>query len=360
MFMHFAVGSTQFSHDKGFWDDEFYGINFTAQRETTRLIIHGAPGQANPAPLYYLLIKACKPLFQTLEKLGITKLVSYRWPSLVTLLICCGLFLYRRPQAIDGLSAFFIVGTLLYTEMGFYYASEARPYTIWMAGSFLLLIGALSLYRSKWWTLLTVILGSVSIAALFQFIALWIAMLLGGFLLQRPLYRDKRIWIPLLVGSCVAIYYALQGTPLSYGSSEWGTWDMFMLLFSTYKWVMIAACLVIEQAYADRNLERLCLYLAVLGWFLMGPIIYAAAHSKHFFFTPRQYIYWTPCTALVLVGLGQDLIRRFKSDMTTRRWATWGLGLMLFYFCTRPTHLRDSIRLVNEQVSIALNAAPRA
>jgi hypothetical protein len=170
-----------------------------------------------------------------------------------------------------------------------------------------------------------ILAGFTSTAAVFQCLAVGAVLVATGYMRRRPI-AWRRLWGPG-VGALVAGYYALYAGQWSYaGEAQWQ--DLLRFLWSQ-KWPILAALALLEISNRRRDDAWAETSLVVLTWFVMAPVIFFVTREHGFFFSDRQYIYWTASTIFVACGLLEAAAADYRETHRLTVCTLLGVGLAM-------------------------------
>jgi hypothetical protein len=321
----FAAASMFCAARKPFWLDETYGFEMMHARGWGEMILRGAPGQSSPAPLYYLLGKAGQPLSARLEAAGVPARIFTRWTALAPVLFGSAAICLSQPPG--------LVWGFLFSKSAFVQSFEARPYALWLALSFLLLVKLLGRPSGYGWMLLCLMLGMTATVSLFQLAAVAVCLIIAQRVFERPSESPAATFGPIAAGIVVALYYSFYAGRWGYTGPQWGTWRDFSLAFVRQAATLIGASVLAIEARREGHREEWTVYMTILAWFAMSPFLYVLTRSRGYFFHERQYIYWTASSVVVLWGIGRSLFADGLPSWREYRNPRKAFTLVLFLFC---------------------------
>jgi hypothetical protein len=329
----------EFCRSKPLWQDELYGISSGVQEPSVfSLILHGAPNQGSPAPLYYLVLKCWEVLGKTSVG-GLKAEFFWRIPSIAATMIGAGILLVVLLGRLPGIIPVLIAIGFCWSWESFYFSAETRPYALWNALSVLTLAGTLQKFRQPWWILVLIALSFTANASIFQIAAL-LCCAAVTFHLFPEIEQKRRILGMLAASLGVSVYYALlSSSNWMFKGPEWGTWGNFFEMTLSYKWPIIGGCLCLYLSRHFRDAGKFFCVLACLSWFAMGPGVYLLTRSHGVFFSWRQYIYWTGATSMIL-GI---LLTYGWTSLKERRWLLFGLLSLLAMMSLRRLEVHRTV-----------------
>jgi len=329
----FAASSVRTAFNKPLWGDETYGIATDIRDSTAlRLLSHGARGQGSPAPLYYLIGKVADRIHLLVPRLP--DVVFWRMTALAPTLLAAFALYRLRPASAPPLMFALAAICLVFSFPAFYFATEARPYALWLMFS-TCIVGLLFQREATYaWPLAFSGLALTANISFFQMAALGAAVVAAYHLVEQKIPQRGEFLAGLSIGLAVAAYYSLRAGTFGYGGPDWGTWVGFGHFAKSYKWPIVGSLLLAYLSYRDSDAPWLSAALVAILWFAMSPFIYWLTRHRGFFFDPRQYIYWTTTTVYTSIGL---------LCWVKRHWArepTWPLWVYVLAMCLAGMSLR--------------------
>jgi len=307
---------TERAAHKPFWLDEAYALH-AAVRGTgfARLLLSGAPGQASPSPLDYLLLKG---LDEGRTTVAYFRLPPHAYYRLIALLSTVGAAAFAFGLALPArllsrttskttvacaLSACAFVSFVL-ERSTFYYAAEMRPYALWTA---LWLVSALSLLRTtKGGRTVTIValvlLAMTATASVFQLAALAAAALCVGLAGKEPLARlGREVLILFALPLAVCLFYCVRVGHWDY-PADWCAWARFFPFWASHWWVAAASLAAATLCLTQRATHAYAVPpLAMAIFYLLGPVMFETTKLKGFFFTERQYVAYGAAVPILCV-----------------------------------------------------------
>lgn len=331
---------------KPLWTDETYGIQVASAQSIASLLIEGAHGQGSPSPLFYLLIRPFSVIHDspTLAPKAWKPELYWRLLPGVIMILGALLILLLSPPEFGKSIPLWGVFLFLFAQFHFYYAVETRPYSLWVVISILMLLGIFREFREPYWWVVFPIIAATATASMFQIAALGGAYLLCDRLLKSPPTYPIRLFGMLALGLIVALYYGHKNQHWGYTSETWGTWPVFFGFCKSYKWPFISS-LALSALYLHRkNATYAWLTLGMFLTFCSAPVSYWITRRYGFFFSERQYIYWTTQTVVLMMLLTlevRDLIKAHGRNCRTSP-LFWGL-LFLMYVNWRRLDAKNTL-----------------
>lgn len=336
LLLFYLVCSMTFSRHKPLWGDETYGLEASVRVPSVRtLLVQGAPFQGSPAPLYYLVLKAYVPYGGVLIQKGLSEAVVWRWPTLGFLLGGAVIFLWRHRKS-DPILALGMVLLLVFSKEVFYYASEARPYGLWLITSFLFLDAFWKPYSTLGWYLVCFCLGATATASVFLFSGALGALALSPLLSSSSPRRDLQFYLGIVLGMGVSFYYALHAGQWGFNEAQWGTWSEFLRFEFSYKWPLLGSLYFVWKDYRDPHRGDLGFSLILFIWFAMGPMIYFITRHQGCLYSERHYIYWS---AVAVMVVGRLSCEKFQGPQG------WLKGLLLLLCMKRLDLVSTALRM---------------
>ena len=336
---------------KPFWLDEGFEIAEACRHSYLSLLVHGAPGQCSPSPLYYLAQRLSVRSVKRFDE-GIA--VSYRRVSLVAaglLLFVATLALQIRLGAPWGLVA---AATLAGQPLFAHYAAENRPYMSWLLlFSLTVLVGAEAASRPwrdvgrAWRMALAASAVSLALVALAGALQAGLACALCGLSWRRTAEdrRDTRAalaWSLLLAAGCLVLglYFGARSPCRTYDAGH------LALRFPDQADLLRPVLSLIWDDGVAGNVGNVLLLLGLLPAFRLRPqsasragdgarrtqfaswlaagvgaqvgftlILAAQLFQSGYYFVPRVFFHLAVCRAL-LVALGGWSLMGWLSERT--------------------------------------------
>jgi len=351
----FMFSAFYVAESKDLWGDEVYGIDHSALgRSSPQLLKKGAPGQGSNSPLFYLLIRLQNKSKPLSDRLGMSPNIFWRSTSVIAMVLSA-LYIWMafRKTILPPTLAASVAGALLFSRFTFDYAMEARPYALWVLTTALILSGALSGYRSRWWILPFVWLGFTVNASIFQMSVMGLTSMITCRVLHKPFREFHSFWIGIVIGGSVAFYYSLltlRGAPFGYTDTAWGTWPDLLRFMGHYIPLVAGSITVGILAYRRQDTEWLFLSLTGIGWYFMAIPMFYFTREKGFFFTERQYIFWIVILVFNLAGLLTYLLQAWNDSRSEHRITQAWLFLMLLMTLWRMDIHKVLLRIANSWI----------
>lgn len=295
----FTTNSLAFSSRKPFWLDEIHSIIQTIQSQSYQdVIVSGPIGQGSPSPLDYLVAKTVYLVRQPFQYLHLQPYAYFRVQNLFYLyltisIIAIFLLRYKTP-------AIFLIFCLtlplyLFNDQVFYFASELRPYFLWVNLSLLTLFLIYFRRQHKVLWLITLILLSLSAtASIYLIFSVYLALLLTKHFLPNNnsygLYLNYQN-LPLYLGALINIYYILHISSSGYPPPSW---SQFFDFYKDFLPFIVFGSLLSLVNLKNKKSDDLIISLSATITLLLAPLSFFITQHKSFFFAPRQYIYFVP------------------------------------------------------------------
>lgn len=325
------------AESKDFWGDEKFGLSVARGQSYGSLIVDGAGGQGSPSPLDYIILKAISGIRNSFGRFDIPPNVYYRLHTicysilaglLVTFLmysrvrrtstnyfvLACQLLLITR-----GLVSFYFSPWLLH------FSVETRPYSLWNALWFVTL-GVYVYYRriNIPVVIFMVLLAGTATASIYQLFSFGLAWLIVQIWDRKP-WRDifimslKYIALPTFV----ALYYIFVR------SQKWGYtvgmeeqyYHQFFEFWTKREMIPILSVFGILLTSWIKELRAVTVvFMAMLILYLLSPMINYITIQHGFFFSTRQYIYYTlayPFFFIVLALAMPEYLKKMRKPSRT-------------------------------------------
>lgn len=302
--MVFVINSSAFSARKPLWLDEIYAYREVISRYSySHLLFSGATSEGSPSPLDYLFTKFLYSQRRHLSYLNLSPFLFFRFQNLIYLFLGMAYLIYLLRHYPHSGTVFLIYWLVLvfflFNRQVAYFASESRPYFLWVILSLVCLYQLrLNPQRSDW--LVTILLLSLtSTAAVYQIVSIGIV----GFLIalhNKPAVRVPFWWLlGSIVMSIICLYYISRVSYMGYPLPAWGDFWKF------YRDYLPFIILGIWSGLSENKPSSVGIKISSLmaaGWLVLGPFSFVMTISKGFFFDPRQYIYYLPAILFILAN----------------------------------------------------------
>jgi len=313
-----------------------------------QILADGAPQQASPSPLDYLLVKGLDEARRAVRYLGLPPLAYFRLVALLSTL-AAGVFILatalagaRRPKTPRATAVAGALGTcaalaFLLDPTIFHFAGEMRPYALWTA---LWVVSALSfLGDSRTFRFLTlaslVLLSVAATASSFQLTALAAAMLLVESLRGTPIRRSlTRTAAYLALPFALCLFYCLKVGSWNFPESSM-RWTLFLGFWGSHWWVAAVSAAAVALCLMEREtLPYAVPPLAMLIVYLLGPAVFWVTRTRAVFFTQRHYLYYWTAVPIACVTVAWALA---AGGVSGRRRARSAVAAVAVLFCVFGT-----------------------
>lgn len=309
------------------WNDEIITWNMARQPSVSVLCKALARGADGQPPLFYLVEKVSSTLIPN----GYIALRLVSILAFCATLACVYAFAKRRGGGGLGMICVFV---LMNTSIYEVYSTEARPYSLVVAGIALAMVCYQRASRLLWTTLLglsltlSVALHYYAVFALAAFgvaeavfwlsahklrLGVWMAVSCGAIpiFVYLPLLKGQRsslsghFWAPAKLSTALSTYGSFFSLPVSLGIGFAGLLAVGLLLKGG--WAQIFGRQSEDREAAPVPLHEHALLLALLG---MPFFVYAIARVTHGGFLDR-YVLWV---ALAMVLIAGCTLLRFRAQ----------------------------------------------
>ncbi len=316
----FSLNWFELANQKLFWIDELASFNRTISTSSLKSILLGVAYQGSPAPLDYFILRIFYLIRKPLKYLFLAPHQYFRLYYLLATHFTIGIityliYLYKKLK-------YFLFFTLslplfLFNPAMVQYASQMRPYSLWISLSFLLLyVIELNNKPLILFTITLLALAATSTASIFQFATL-LSTLLFSQLIFHSEFRVSKPIISVLIASLVSVFYARHVHSWNFDTS----FSLFWEYYRNFIPLIITGSVLSLYHYLNSRKASFKATLTSLGWIILGPVSFLVTRSQSFFFTPRQYVYYLPIFALYLYYFLDIFILYFKKTTKLKRLA---------------------------------------
>ncbi len=325
-----AIGS-QLSLRKPLWGDETYSWRQSVKNTSYGALFLGKVGEGNNAPLYYVLAKISHDVWHIEER----DIVAMRMVSIVsTALLFALLFVVFALWGGWGMGLFALaVG--LSTPGIWYFWAEARPYALWMLGTFIQCAAVLNLLKHKDQPggivlganlFLALITPTGFVQSLLMMAWLWILRV------SNWKFLVKAFGLPILIG----VYYLSQSPRYHF----WYEGDFLKSIMEHWPLERLCFWLIAAISFPLVGRAREGGFIPVIGGYTFSLFAVMLAVLGYYFFQPhegfvvtqRYFVFLSVCGIVLSVCLWEQLLEFFaKSDTWLRKllWLNAWLWIMI-------------------------------
>jgi len=327
---YFVTSFSMTAYSKRVWIDEVNEIESTCTQPYVQMLFGGARDQCSPGPIYYIFQKTVVQFLNPTSPYFFLEIRSISLLSSAVFLFLFGFVFYRFV----GLGfALLGLAMILNQPIIHRYASESRPYFLWLTLCFLVFLGFFKFKERvarSFPVLLLILTIALSMVASPGAGQVFMVAVAAVFLNKKRFENAyfKKIGIICLFSLLVGAYYAAKGCTYWNANSSWESFLIPLRLLWPKGGIhtvllnglaVVGGISFIWMSQRDSKNDRFCALMSLSSVLLiiLGLIVATYIIAFGYFMNERNFIYFVMCRS-ILITIGAYSIFRKAIELFPR------------------------------------------